>query len=332
MIRAAAIFLAVLTALFTGRSMAQGQGMEKQLEIIPEGRYMFQAGWATQTRTEGINKLSRTAPLLELLVPDPGENAQIDGTVEREIQRLDFLFRFGFSDDWNVTLELPYVWIDQKSSLSTSSGDAGVAQQVERLSSRSISGPGSIRLSSLHRSFFKDASALSWGYGISLPLGSPKSPYAGRGTLFLDTPFQEVFTFIQIDRFFPSSPGKIEFFAQLTGVFDETLLDLDGNSVTVNPGNKISFWIKWEQDFGPVFTSLGWRQVQQRASNIGKNKENDKTKENAFGIKLGVGNLPKLEKGPLAFPYLVFFQFERTINGFNFPVRSEAGIFLKVYF
>lgn len=332
MIRGAAIFLAVLTALFTGRSMAHGQGMEKHQEVIPEGRWMFQAGWATHTQQEGIGKLSEVGPLMEMLVPDPEESAQIDGTVEREYQRLDLLLRFGFSDNWNVTLELPYISIDQKSTLSTSSRDASVIQQVQRLSSRSISGPGNLRLTSLHRSFFRDTAGFSWGYGISLPLASPKSPYAGRHTLFLDSPFQEVFTFLQYDRYFLSFPGKLEFFAQVTGVMEESFPDLDGNSVTVSPGTKVSLWIKWEQDIGPVFTSLGLRQFQQRASSLGPNKQDDNIKENAFGFKLGLGNLPKLEKGPLAFPYLIFFQFEKTIKGFNVPVRSEVGIFLKAYF
>ncbi|MEE8436362.1 MAG: hypothetical protein V3S64_16365, partial [bacterium] len=179
---------------------------------------------------------------------------------------------------------------------------------------------------------FRDVEALSWGYGFSLPLDSPESPYAGRGTLFLDTPFREVFTFVQYDRYFLSFPGKLELSGEFRAVMDESFLNLKGKSVTVKPGNKLLFWIKWEQDFGPVFTSLGWRVLQQRASSLASIKQNDKTKENVFGFKLGLGNLPKLEKGPLAFPYLIYFQYEKTIDGFNIPVRSEAGIFLKVYF
>ena len=124
MTRAAAIFLAVLTVLFTGRSMAHAQGMEKNQEIIPEGRWMFQAGLATHTQQQGIGRASQTVSLLELLVLDSSDSAQIDGTVEREYRRLDLLFRFGFSDNWNVTLEMPYFWIEQKSSLSTTSNDA----------------------------------------------------------------------------------------------------------------------------------------------------------------------------------------------------------------
>ena len=332
MTRTAAIFLAVLAALFTGRSMAHAQGMEKNQEVVPEGKLMFQAGWATHTQRQGIGRTGKTVSLLELLVLDGADSAQIGGTVEREYRRLDLLFRFGFSDNWNVTLEMPYVWIEQKSSLFKASGGTSVDQQIQRLSSRSISGPGSLRLSSLHRGFFRDVEAFSWGYGFSLPMGSPKSPHAGKGTLFLDTPFREVFTFVQYDRFFLSFPGKLEFFSEFKGVMDEPLQDLDGKTVTINPGNKLSLWMKWEQDFGPVFTSLGWRVVRQRASSIGKDKQNDKTKENAFGFKLGLGNLPKLEKGPLAFPYLIYLQYEKTLNGFNIPLRTEAGIFLKAYF
>ena len=332
MTRAAAIFLVVLSVFVTARSMAHAQGMEKNQEVIPEGRWMFQAGWAAHTQREGIGRTGKTASLLELLVLDSADSAQIEGAVQREYRRLDLLFRIGFSDDWNVTLEMPYVWIEQKSSLSKASGGADVDQQIERLSSRSISGPGSLRISSLHRVFFRDVEALSWGYGFSLPLGSPESPYAGRGTLFLDNPFRAFFTFVQYDRFFLSVPGKLEFSGEFKGALDETFQDLDGNSVTIHPGNKMVFWMKWEQDFGPVFTSLGWRMLQQRASSIGPERQNDKTRENAFGFKLGLGNLPKLEKGPLAFPYLIYFQYEKTINGFNVPVRSEAGIFLKAYF
>ena len=332
MTRAAAIFLAVLTAWFAGRSMLHAQGMEKHQEIIPEGRWMLQTGWATHTQQEGIGRLGQTVPLLNLLVPDSADSAQIDGTVEREYRRLDFLFRFGFSDNWNVTLEMPYAWITQNSSLSAASGDASAVQQVKRLSSRSISGPGSFRLTSLHRSYFRDVEALSWGYGFSLPLGSPKSPYAGKGTLYLDSPFREVFTFVQYDRFFLSFPGKLEISGELKGVMNETLQDLDGKTVSIHPGNKWLFWMKWEQDFDLVFASLGWRVLRQRASSIGQDRQNDKTKENSVGFKIGLGNLPKLEKGPLAFPYLIYFQYEKTINGFNIPVRSEAGIFLKAYF
>ena len=82
---------------------------------------------------------------------------------------------------------------------------------------------------------------------------------------------------------------------------NETLQDLDGKTVSIHPGNKWLFWMKWEQDFDLVFASLGWRVLRQRASSIGQDRQNDKTKENSVGFKIGLGNLPKLEKGPLAF-------------------------------
>lgn len=336
MTRAVAISLAVLTVLLTllltGGAMAHAQGMEKTPEVIPAGRWMFQAGWSTHTRLQSMDRSGQTKSLLDLLVLDSADSALIDGTVEREYRRLDLLLGIGFSDTWNITLEMPYLWIDQVSSLSTASGDPDVAQQIGRLSTRSIAGLGSLRLSSLHRGFFRDLEALSWGYGFSFPLGSPESPYAGSRTLYLDSPFQEFFTFVQYERFFLSFPGKLVFFSEYKGAIKESLQDLDGNTVTVKPGNQILLLMKWEQDIGQVFTSLSLRNQRQRASSIGLDRQDDKSRENSFGFKVGWGNLPKLEKGPVALPYLIYFQYEKTIGGFNIPVRSEGGIFLKAYF
>lgn len=301
-------------------------------EIVPEGRLLIDAGVTSEQVERAITTRNVEGSLLEYLVPDSSVNSQITGEIDRESERFDLRIQYGFSDHWNFSLDIPFLRITQNSTLASGSGSQLVQQQVTRLQSRSISGLGSLRLMSLRREIFQDRHAFVWGAGISVPGDSPQSPYAGRGTLYLGSPFRTLIGLVQYESYQLEVPGRIEARAELHFPQERWLTDLNGDPVSVFPGNRLLLSLGWEREFGALFTSINARMDSLSRSRVNEETIGDRVKETVVRLRLGTGNLRKLEEGPVGFPFLIYFQFERTVQGYNIPIRSEASVFLKTYF
>ncbi len=327
--RAACAGMVIWGLLLAGGALS---ARETATEVVPQERWLFRLGLARDRHDRAITRANEEGPLLEYLVPDPSVRAGLDGEVEREVQRLDLLVRYGLSDTWNLSLELPFYRIRQTSTVSDNGTNADAALEAGRLQDRTLSGPGNLRLTSLHRTLYDDTQGFIWGFGLSVPARDPESRYAGRGTLYLGSPFQEFFAWIHYDRYMLTFPGRLELHAELNTSRDSTLVNLEGIPVGVNPGNQVLVRVAWEQEIGSLFTGLGLTRFGQSRSRVNRQLQGDRVIDVSIDLKVGYGNLAALERGPIAFPYLVYLQVDRTVDGFNTPLRSEVKLVFNTYF
>lgn len=319
---------AAVLALVLCQSVTPVRGTEN--EIVPEGSLLIALAYGVDSHERAISRRNRESPLLDYLVPDDSVREQIDGDIQRTTERLALRLHYGLSDSWNLTLEVPYLRITQESSLSPRS--AAATAEVERLSSRTISGLGELRATSLHRPQYDDQHGFVWGYGLLIPGEDPQSPYAGRGTLFLDSPFTRLLALVHYTYYPLLGRARFDLQAELRIPLEEQLTDIDGASVGVKPGNRLGVAVGWEQELGPVATGVTLGHHGQSQSEVGGAKQGDKVQETWLRLKLGVGNLQALESGPLAFPFILYVQYETTVQGYNTPIRSDARLVLQTYF
>lgn len=319
---------AAVLALVLCQSVTPVRGAEN--EIVPEGSLLVALAYGVDSHERAISRRNRESPLLDYLVPDDSVREQIDGDIRRTTDRLALRLHYGLSDSWNLTLEIPYLRITQESSLSAGSAEA--TAEVQRLSSRTISGLGELRATSLHRPLYDDQHGFVWGYGLLIPGEDPQSPYAGRGTLFLDSPFTRLLALVHYTYYPLLGRARFDLQAELRIPLEEKLATAAAASVGVNPGNRVGIAVGWEQELGPVATGVTLGHHSQSQSEVGGAKQGDKVQETWLRLKLGVGNLQALESGPLAFPFLLYVQYETTVQGYNTPIRSDARLVLQTYF
>lgn len=301
-------------------------------EIVPAGvwRIRLEHGWRTDDR--GISRLDVEAPLLDYLVPDEAVRNALDGSVERRVERTELSLTLGLTDAWNVVLELPYVSVAQTSSATSASTDTAVTETLERLESRTVSGLGRLRLAGLHRPVFSDRHGFVWGFGVDWPGDDPVSPWVGRSTLQVDSPFRRVFVLVHYTHYPWIQRARLDVRGEYGLGQAESLEVPDGTAQKVVPGNDVALSLGWRQEVGPVTSGLGFHLDQQSTSEVEGVRQGDQVQEFYFRLVLGFGNLRKLEQAPIAFPYLVLLTYDHTVQGFNTPLRREFRLSLKTYF
>lgn len=326
--------VAVLCALLwlIGLAAPMPAFAQAQDEIVPEGVWRLHLDTATSTQSSAYSKHRHHESLLTYLVPDATVRSALQGSVERRSNRVDMQVTYGLSDTWNLELGVPWVQVVQSASLSATSSDAAVQTQLQRLQSRTVSGPGRFVVASLHRPVFTDRNGLVLGYGLDWPTQRPDSPWAGRGTLLVDSPFPRAFGLLHY-TFYPFIPrAHLDFRAELGTPFTETLALVGGGHATVNPGNDGSLSLGWTQEFGPVVTGIAGRIERQGETLINHHRQGDASTAASVRLEVGYGNLNALEAAPIAFPYQVTAQYEYLLTGASVPIQPELRVNLRFYF
>jgi hypothetical protein len=301
-------------------------------ELVPAGAWLARLSRGTHTQDRAIGRDNVEAPLLDYLQPDPALRGNLAGAVSRDVERIELTVGYGLSDTWNVQLQVPHVRVTQRSDVSSLSGDPQVQAEVARLGSREVSGLGRARLGSLHRPVFSDRHGFVLGYGLDWPADDPANPWAGRGTLLVDSPVPHWFGLLHYTYYPAGTANRLDIRAEAGFPFDERLTQADGTAASVNDGSTLQLSAGWQQELGPVVLGFGVGGWSQDVSTVAGEGQGDAQVEWSGRIVLGYGNLRELEQGPLTFPYRLLLGYERTLQGFNVPIRNELTLSLQTYF
>lgn len=299
--------------------------------IVPEGSWGARVMLDLETQDSTVDRASRTALLINYVIPDDDVRAQVEGGIERSRQQFDFLFTYGVSDQWNISLNIPFVEFEQDSSLSTNSTDPEVAALVDRLQSETLSGFGDLTLTSLHRPLFSDWNAFLWGYGLIKPLGGQENPYEGTQTFDIRSPASSLFLFLHYTRYPGIRGARFDARGWAAKALKETV-SVPGGEAPLVLGNRVSLKFGWSQEMGPVTLGLEGEFFDQRTSTVGPARTGDQARAQFLRLHLGFGNLAGLETGPLAFPYRLDIQFESLERGSNVPQGNRVRVALQTFF
>jgi hypothetical protein len=303
-----------------------------QDEIVPQGVWLLRTELATRSDSRALDRARNDSPLLDYLVPDETVRSAIDGSVERDVRRAELQLTYGLRDTWNLALSVSWAQVEQRSTLTTASVNPAVLAEVDRQKSRTVSGLGTYRLTSLHRPVFKDRHAFVYGYGLDWPSGSAASAWAGPGTLLVDSPFRRVFGLVHYTYYPGAETLHFDLRSELGIGLDQNLELAGGGSGSVNPGNDFRILLGWGQEFGPLETGLAYQMRLQSRTSVDGVKPDDDFTENRVRVTLGFGNLRELERGPVAFPYALELTYDHTVLGVSTPLYRELRLGLRFYF
>jgi len=305
-----------------------------QDDFVPGGIFRLGLSASSDTQTKAVARDSVNHGLEVYALPDPGDAGKVSGTLSREIHETDLQLQLGLTDRWNISVTVPYVQATQHSTLRVKDPAANPAltAAVAALNSRTVSGMGNLRFTSLHRPVFTDANGFIWGWGFTESPERNSGVYTGTGTLQTRDPFGTVFGLIHYTHYPQWARGRFDMRLE----YSVSLID----NVNLPTGQRVSI-------LGPpgVLSSVGWEhepgawiyefRVDQRTtlqSRLDGESQSDPIKEWIFHAKLGYGNLIELEAAPIRHPYQVSLTWDSTFFAYNAPIRDRWGLLYVTYF
>lgn len=300
-------------------------------EMVPEDAWGARIMLDLVDQDSTVDKASRGAPLINYVIPDAEVRSLVEGGITRSIRRLDFILTFGMSDKWNLSLNVPFLRMEQDSSLVTTSDDPEVLAVVERLQSDSLSGFGDLELASWYRPVFTDWNAVVLGLGIRHPSGGQQSDYVGTPTFDLVSPGSAIFFLFHYTRY-PAIHGA-RFDLRLRGEKGiPNTASVPGGEQKLDEGNEVSVTFGWSQEFGPVNAGLEGEFFAHRSNSLGGTRLRDEVRAQFLKFRLGFGNLAGLEEGAVAFPYRFDLRIESLESGSNLPRGNRLLLSLQTFF
>ncbi|MDH5751297.1 MAG: hypothetical protein OEZ59_02620 [Deltaproteobacteria bacterium] len=322
--------LALLAALVPG--LAPGLARAQEDEILPGGSWQVTVSQHKDSQQDSWGRNDRHGTLLQYLVPDITVREQLSGKVTREYQRRKLEVGVGLIDTWSLHLSKEQVVIRQDSDIQTAGTDPEVLYALAATASTEVSGSGNLEATLLHRLFYNDYNSVVLGWGGLWPEGRVETPWYGRATLMTAAPARAGHVLLHYTRY-PSIRHSRFDLRVFLNYSDSTWVRLpEGEWRKLYIGNRIEGQLGWRQEFGMVSTGFLFQLLRQGNSSLGGILQHDHMEEESLRFELGLGNLVDLEQGPVTLPYRIGLTAERTIRGFNVPVRNALIMDLKIYF
>lgn len=299
-------------------------------EMVPDGAWLHDWALEYDEQDRAWDRAGNLKGLKSYLLSSRTLRNQTTGEVTRTATRLELGFTYGLSDSWNLRAGLPYLNLEQKSGLETGSGDPLRQAEVESFDDQRLSGLGDLTLISLHRPIFDDRHGFIWGYGVRHPL-QPRDARPGPRALALRSPNPSFLGLLHYTRYLLGRGGRVDLRAELELGIDGEIETFDGRTQPYRRGNQFEIDLGLARDFGPVTAGMGYserRQVQDRLDGVG---QEDPEVERLLLVRLGIGNLERLEERPVAFPYQFLLEFERTLEGFNVIYRNDVTLVFRYF-
>jgi len=325
--------LCLLAALAAALAAAPAAAQTHTDDLVPAGAWRLRAEVRYDRQDDAYTRKNKTGTLKDYVIPDDATRAQIDGDLTREIVRAEVHLQYGRSDTWNWALAVPFLHMEQRSSLEAAPGaDAKARATAERLGDRELSGLGDATLTSLHRPLFSDRHAWVLGYGLRVPLGEPESTYDGAGTFDLRSPGAALFALAHY-TYFPAWAGRNRMDLRLlTGKGFETTVDTPQGEATLLPGNFTEVGFSWTAEVARVLMGFDLEHLVTTQNILASEVQHDPTLETRARLRVGHGNLADLEAGPIAFPYQWWVGAETSLQGFNRPLSRGITFVFHTFF
>ena len=302
-------------------------------EIAPDGGFLTRVSLRLENQDSAFDQSGESGPMKNFLIKDPLIRDEISGDITREVTRYDLRFTYGLSDTWNLSLNLPFVEVRQNSTLTANAGaSTGARETADLLQSATIQGLGDVELTSLHRPLFSDWNAFTWGYGITYPGSSQKSPYVGTTSLELGRPAPAIHMFIQYTRYPAVEHARFDFSGRVVSQLGGAVTVPGGAERRLQRLNEGAVRMDWTHEIGYIFYGLGIEFLNQSEHTLSGQRLADQIRAQFLRLSIGMGNLAELEQGPIAFPYQLRLEFQDVQRGANIPNGSHITLSLQMFF
>ena len=327
-VQAGRIALAIPPLLAALISLAQAQVFRD--EIVPEGHWALEIARFEQRQDSAFDRYEKLRSLRSYLLPDRKAYEAASGHVERDVSETDLRLTYGFTDRFNLFIELPYLELNQDSSLTTSSTRDLFIREAETFESQSLSGFGDARVLLMHRLVFSDRNAFIWGYGLSYPISDRSESEPGLYALALSSPNPKLLSFFHYTRYPRAEHTRFDLRVEAQSGLTGEIETLEAGTQNYRSGTGATVEAGYYFEGGPLGLGLSLQERylgQSKLSGIG---QSDRQSETVVRGQAGYGNLSELEQGPLSFPYQVRLILDRSLRGYNVPYRD--GVALSILF
>lgn len=300
--------------------------------MVPEGVIMLDAALAVQQQDRGISTHGTVGGLREWAFRSERERREVTGDLTRGVTWLTVAAQYGMSDTWNLRLEVPYGQLSQTADLSVDTTSPELAARAATLETETLSGLGDVRLSSLLRPLYTDASSLVVGLHVTVPGSAQDNPYIGRPTLMLAQPLPALRASVHYTYFPEAARSRWDVVGSWKrygrGTVDTPLAD---NRSLVLP-DESTFSLHWAQDLRSMNFGIGVRhELSINTVLDGKNLADDALAW-IVQAEIGGGNLAVLEEQPVALPQAWRIAIDHTAAGFNVPLGTQVALRYQLYF
>ena len=271
--------------------------------------------------SRAFNGYGKESPLQNLLLWDRGWYDLVGGELSREEKKLELKLAYGLTEDWVLTIMIPFVQKIQMSSLKFDSGTAEQQKVISNLSSEELNGLGDISIQ-----FGKDLSYSTTfhnigGFTSRLPTGN-KGIRRGIHSNSIGEGHGSLGVFFHI-TWYPLVHGlrnswRIEGKNEMTGERET----LEGEKVYYSAGHIADIFYSWSIERQNIFAGTEIHYFQQSESKLPLGKSNDSFLKE-INFEFGYGNLSELEKKPLLYPWQFRLSYSKSLAGQNIPLINS---------
>ena len=210
--------------------------------------------------------------------------------------------------------------------------DPALTAAVANLNSRTLSGMGNLRLTSLHRPIFTDANALIWGWGLTESPERNTGVYTGTGSLQIRDPYGTIFGLLHYTHYPQQVRGRFDARLEYSVPLVDKVNLPTGQRVSILGAPGVLSSVGWEHEPGAWGYGFRIDQHSTLQSRLAGESQSDPVKEWIFHAQIGYGNLIDLEKAPIRFPYQLWLTWDTTFLAYNAPIRDRWGLLFFTYF
>lgn len=301
----------------------------QSISFLPEGKFYFNYQLAQSSTDQVYSQGQNKETILTRKLHDEGlSNKSVSGDIKYEATKHMLQLQLGLSSSINLAFLVPYITNERKSSLRDNSGNN--QDFLDKYQTASTTGLGDYELQLIKQFNYTDEHNFQMGLGYNynngaytynendaLPLGSGTSEYF----YFLD------WTIFTLEFNFKTDIHYQEVYTVYDSIADETG---KSRSFKRKPGREVSIHTALYPDEFHYGVGIEYR--DQPHTNIGGKKLRDGYVQYAYDLKIGWGNMVKLESELIEFPWEGELYYKTVFYGLNAYNTTTFGIRATLYF
>lgn len=303
----------------------------QEMEFMPGGAWSVRLSQSSLAY-DRVNSRVRTS---RALLVDELNNAQLEpgqvlGQISRSETRQVAELTLGWSDDFNLRLNVPQVTKERTSDLSYAMGDTEAAAFAEDQQTTSSSGTGDMELIAWWRHVHSDYNFMA--SGLFFQSDSGEANFDDPNALRLGQGMQQFGGRVAWDAYLSGTRLMFRSRVQMAYFLSSETQDASGETVTVH--RTYSNWARSAMihQLGPIYWGIELEYVESAPTFL----DNLNLRDNQQGLfnrfLLGGGSLRALESDPSTFPWNLEVAVDRAYWGTNLPLGSRLNVALSLYF
>jgi len=307
-------------------------GWAQELSFVPPGVWQVSMSQNSESWSRTHRKQKTTEPnaLRELDLSDSSA-AKLKGGLDYTQTRQVTGVRYGLNSKLNLGFLVSSQSLERVSTLENlDSTNQSVTDYVAAVNSRKVSGAGDTEIFLDYRHMHSDYALLVSGLYLSEPTG--KTEYNQTHPMNLGTGLRRLGYRLIWDGYISGSTLYLHSLFQIGFDSKAQVPDLVGGTQTLKGGVGNKFRSEVLHQLGWLHYGTGIQFIVEPDHKLADRSIRDGMLGTSVWLTAGLGNLSKLEQGPVSLPWTFSMQASNSYSGTNLPMALGLKAKLSVYF